>query len=135
MVFGEANRVASQGWFRPKTQCALLKLTNKQTTKYMQASIVTRRSKVIFCRVSEQEFTSLQARCAALGLPSVSECLRIAIQQLLAGASPSYSEDLLRDLAKKVDEAVQLLHGRSARMQGAPNQQREAEGYILNANE
>jgi hypothetical protein len=100
----------------------------------MQASIVTRRSKVIFCRVSEQEFTSLQDRCAALGLPSVSECLRIAIQRLLE-SSTSNSEDLLRDLAKKLDEALHLLQENSSRVRDAANQQRPAEGYVFNANE
>jgi hypothetical protein len=91
----------------------------------MESAILTRRSKVIFCRVSEEEFKGLQARCIGLGLPSVSECLRIAIQRLLA-SSTSNSEDLLQDLTKKLDEALHLLQENSARERGAAIPQRQA---------
>jgi hypothetical protein len=100
----------------------------------MQSSTLTKRSKVIFCRVSEQEFTSLQARCATLGVPSVSECLRLAVSRLLAN-STSNSEDLLRDVAKKLDEALQILQENSPRAQAAAIQPRPASEYVFESNE
>ena len=80
----------------------------------MQAAIVTRRSKVIFCRVSEQEFKDLEARRVGLGLPSVSECLRISLQRLLASPTGN-ADDLLQGLTKKLDVALELLRESSAR--------------------
>jgi len=100
----------------------------------MEAAILNRRSKVIFCRVSEQEFKGLQAQCVGLGLPSVSECLRIAVQRLLAN-SASNSDDLLQDLRKKLDEALHLLQENAARERAAAIPQRRADPAFLNSNE
>jgi hypothetical protein len=100
----------------------------------MGSSILARRSKVIFCRVSEQEFQDLQAWCVDLGLPSVSECLRIALQRLLA-SSASNSDDLLQGLTKKVDEALHLLQENSARQRAVGIQQGQAEESFFNTHE
>lgn len=82
-------------------------------------SVLKPRTRLIYFRVSEEEFQKLNSVCQDEGARSMSDLARSAMSRLLEGGSERVPADHLRlldkvllDLNEKIDRLTHLIEGR-----------------------
>lgn len=88
--------------------------------------VLRKKSKVIFFRVSEEEFVSLERTRAEFGIRSLSDFARLSIKHLIASQENDLSNDIADEL-EKVGSILNALEEKVQRLARADRQTRLSE--------
>lgn len=90
-------------------------------------AVLRRRSRLVYFRVSEDEFQQLNDLCAASGARSISDLARQAIQKALEGGVGNGGHARDGDLADRIDRLTSMVKGLEERIQDKARAAQEGE--------